>query len=177
MRIQFFTLLVMLVLGVNAQDFQGKATYKTHRKFEMNLGGDGQNGQGMNAEMQAQIRAQLMKQFQRTYTLNFTKTESTYKQNEELDAPQVQTSGMQIQVSGLGGGTDVYYKNTAEKRYVNKTEISGKRFLVKDKLEHPKWEMSGETKNIGNYTCYKATQKREETRTSFTITEGEREEK
>ncbi len=177
MRIQFFTLLVMLVLGVNAQDFQGKATYKTHRKFEMNLGGDGQNGQGMNAEMQAQIRAQLMKQFQRTYTLNFTKTESTYKQNEELEAPQVQTGGMQIQVSMSGGGTDVYYKNTAEKRYVDKTEISGKRFLIKDKLEQPKWEMSGETKNIGNYTCYKATQKREETRTSFSITDGEREEK
>lgn len=123
MRIQFFTLLVMLVLGVNAQEFQGKGTYKTHRKFEMNLGGEGQNGQGMNAEMQAQIRAQLMKQFQRTYTLNFTKTESTYKQNEELDAPQVQTSGMQIQVSGLGGGTDVYYKNTAEKRYVIKLKL------------------------------------------------------
>ncbi|HBI39434.1 MAG TPA: GLPGLI family protein, partial [Tenacibaculum sp.] len=65
----------------------------------------------------------------------------------------------------------------SRKEVCNKIEISGKRFLIKDKLEQPKWEMSGETKNIGNYTCYKATQKREETRTSFSITDGEREEK
>lgn len=177
MKIQFFTILIMLGLVVNAQDFQGKATYKTHRKFKMNLGGDRQKGQGINTEMQAKIRAQMMKQFQRTFTLSFTKNESVYKQNEELEAPQVQTSGMQIQVSVSGGGTDVYYKNTAEKRYVNKTEISGKRFLIKDNLEQSKWEMSGETKNIGNYTCYKATQKREETRISFLMTDGEIEEK
>ena len=177
MKIQFFAILILLGLVVNAQDFQGKATYKTHRKFKMNLGGDRQKGQGINTEMQAKIRAQMMKQFQRTFTLSFTKNESVYKQNEELEAPQVQTSGMQIQVSVSGGGTDVYYKNTAEKRYVNKTEISGKRFLIKDNLEQPKWEMSGETKNIGNYTCYKATQKREEIRTSFLMTDGEREEK
>merc|ERR1712223_2063823 len=103
----------------------------------------------MNAEMQAKIDVRMVKQFQRTFTLNFTKTESVYKQNEELEAPQVQTGGMlfQVSVTGIVGGTDVFYKNAAEKRYVEKTEISGKRFLIKDKLEQPKWEMSGETKN------------------------------
>ena len=37
--------------------------------------------------------------------------------------------------------------------------------------------MTGETKNIGNYTCYKATKTRKETRTSMSMTDGETEEK
>ncbi|NND88570.1 MAG: GLPGLI family protein [Flavobacteriaceae bacterium] len=33
----------------------------------------------------------------------------------------------------------------------------GKPFLIVDHLEKPTWELSKETKNIGQYTCFKAT--------------------
>lgn len=36
-------------------------------------------------------------------------------------------------------------------------EFYGKQFLVKDKLLSIEWKMGTETKQIGNYTCFKAT--------------------
>ena len=35
--------------------------------------------------------------------------------------------------------------------------MMGKFFLVTENLENTKWKMSGESKKIGQYTCYKAT--------------------
>ena len=52
----------------------------------------------------------------------------------------------------------------------------GKRFLVKDKLPEYEWELSSETKNIGNYTCYKATFTEEVENISMTFDNGERKE-
>lgn len=169
------TLLVLLLsTTVFSQDFTGKATYKTHRKIDLKI----DDGKGApSTDMQKQLQAQLMKQFQKTYTLNFTKSTATYKQNEELSSPQVQTGGVKIQIMGSGGGTDVLYKNIADKSYVNKREISGKRFLIKDTLERFEWEMTGETKNIGNYTCYKATKTRKKNKTVRSMVDGEVEEK
>ncbi|WBX71709.1 GLPGLI family protein [Tenacibaculum retecalamus] len=172
MKKSIFLAALFLSVVINAQEFQGKAIYKTHRKVDFKM----KEKKGGNSDIQKQLQAQLMKQFQKTYTLNFNKSVSTYKQNEELSAPQAQ-NGVSFKVIGSGGGTDILYKNITEKRFVNKTEISGKRFLIKDKLNELDWEMTSETKNIGNYTCYKATREREETRTSFSMTDGEREEK
>ena len=169
--------ILLLSASMFSQNFQGKATYKTHRKIDLKIDNDKKGKGAPNAEMQKKIQAQIMKQFQQTYTLNFDRSTSSYKQNKKLSSPQVQTGGMQIQIMGNGGGTDVLYKNIKDKRYVNKTEISGKRFLIKDKLENYDWKMTGETKNIGNYTCYKATKTRKETRTSMSMTDGETEEK
>ncbi|REH56821.1 GLPGLI family protein [Tenacibaculum gallaicum] len=169
------TLLILLLsASMFSQNFQGKAIYKTHRKIDLKI--DNKKG-APNSEMQKKLQTQLMKQFQQTYTLNFDKSISTYKQNKKLSSPQAQVGGVQIQVMGSGGGTDVLYKNIKDKSYINKTEISGKRFLIKDKLENFDWKMTGETKNIGNYTCYKATKTRKETRTSMSMTDGETEEK
>jgi len=59
------------------------------------------------------------------------------------------------------GGSDILYKNTKENRYTNQNDVFGKIFLIKDSLEKPAWKLEGETRNIGEYTCYKATLKRE----------------
>ena len=78
-----------------------------------------------------------------------------------------------VMAIGSGGGSDVYYKNVKESRFINKTEIMGKRFLIKDKLPTYDWKLTGETKNIGVYTCYKATYTREEERTKMDVVDGE----
>jgi GLPGLI family protein len=41
--------------------------------------------------------------------------------------------------------------------YTVDKEFMGKEFLVKDTLTHYKWQMTGETKQIGGYNCMKAT--------------------
>ncbi|MEZ4795592.1 MAG: GLPGLI family protein [Flavobacteriaceae bacterium] len=151
--IKIITLLIMAITtNVMAQDFQGIATYKSQRKFDIKL-----DSTQMNSEMHQRMMDMMKKQFEKTHILTFNKEESIYKEEEQLEAPQPQ--GM-VMVMVETGGSDVMYKNTKEKRYTNQNESFSKLFLIQDKLEDIKWELGNETKNIGDYTCYKATFKR-----------------
>lgn len=145
--------LTAVFTAVNAQEFQGVATYKTQRQVDIKL-----DSTKMNDEMQQKMLEMMKKQFQKTFTLNFNKEESTYKQEEELDKPNVGMGGEFKFVSiGDGGGSDVLYKNTKEQRYAEQVDTFGKIFLVKDDIEKTDWELGSETKYIGEYQCYKAT--------------------
>ena len=145
--------LLFISSSIMAQDFQGIATYKSHRKIDIKL-----DSTQMNSEMHQSMLAMMKKQFEKTYNLSFNKEESIFKEEERLEAPQPQ--GM-VMVMVESGGSDVMYKNTKEKRYVNQNESFSKLFLIQDKLEAINWELGSETKNIGDYTSYKATFTRE----------------
>ena len=165
-------LVCMLVMSsVFGQSFQGKAIYKTHRKMDLKI--DRGANSGMSVKMTEQMTARMKKMFQKTFTLSFNKSESVYKENKKLAGPSRSQNGMMVMAIGSGGGSDVYYKNVKESRFINKTEIMGKRFLIKDKLPTYDWKLTGETKNIGVYTCYKATYTREEERTKMDVVDGE----
>jgi GLPGLI family protein len=149
-------IIVMLLLssmGI-AQDFQGIATYKSKRKFDIKM-----DSTQVSSSMQQQMMEMMKKQFEKTYILTFNKEESLYKEDEQLEAPQ--PTGMQI-VMVMTGGSDVLYKNTKEKRYTNQNESYSKLFLIKDKLKTQDWKLGSETKNIGEYTAYKATTTRQQ---------------
>lgn len=146
--------LMFITTSVMAQDFQGVATYKSKRKMDIQL-----DSTQMDGDMQKQMMEMLTKQFEKTYKLTFNKEESLYKEEEKLEAPQ--TSGMQIVIAGAGG-SDVLYRNVKEQRYTNQNELMGKVFLIQDQLKPTDWVLGSETKNIGNYTCYKATSTREQ---------------
>lgn len=147
--LSFIFFLLVCISNFYSQDFQGVATYKSHRKVDLKMGDD-----KMSDDMQEQIQEQLRKQFQQEYTLKFNGHESIYKKEEKLDAPNpMASSGIMITISDNFGVT---YKNIKENRFTEKTEILGKIFLIKDTLISPKWELKEETKNIGDYTCFKA---------------------
>jgi len=111
---------------------------------------------------------------QKTFILNFDQKTSSYKEEITLDVPKPQVGGGDIVMMSFGGSgnASVYFKNIKEKRFSNQTEIMGKRFLVKDKLPEYKWELSSETKNIGTYTCYKATFSKEVENKNITFKNG-----
>ncbi len=44
-----------------------------------------------------------------------------------------------------------------ERQLLQEQEFFGKQFLVKDELKTLEWKMGTETKQIGQYTCFKAT--------------------
>jgi len=134
---------------VNAQDFQGKAYYQTKRNVSVKL-----DSTTIQDEQQKAIQEMIRKQFEKTYILTFNKTESLYKQEEKLETPKPKTSGMVVKIVGLD---NVYYKNTKENIYVDAQEGFGKKFLIKDELIPWDWKLEKETKQIGNYLCYKAT--------------------
>jgi GLPGLI family protein len=167
------TVLAILMLQVlSAQNFQGKAIYKTSSKNSFKMSSE--NNPGIDDKMQEEIQKQLEKMNQKTFVLEFDKYSSIYKEEGTLSAPKPQVGAMKTMVMSFGGSnsTDVYYKNIQENRFSNQTEIMGKRFLVKDKLPAFAWELSSETKNIGTYTCYKATFSKEVENKNITFKNG-----
>ncbi|MEY8847984.1 GLPGLI family protein [Psychroserpens sp. XS_ASV72] len=145
--------MLLHVVGAFGQDFQGEATYKSKRKVDIQL-----DSTQMDTGMHQQMIEMLKKQFEKTFILTFNKEASTYKEEESLAPPQPQ--GMQM-VMVSTGGSDVLYKNIKEKRYTNQNESFSKVFLIQDSLQDIEWTLEKETKNIGDYTCFKATTTRQ----------------
>ncbi|MEP5254470.1 MAG: GLPGLI family protein [Winogradskyella arenosi] len=142
-------MLIAVVSPIGAQDFQGIATYKTHRDFDIKM-----DSTKMNDAMQKQIMEMMKKQFQKTYLLTFDRSSSVYKQEIELSKPQV---GGGFQVSFGSSGSDVFYKNVKHKTYVDQKETMGKKFLIKDSIAPITWALASDSKYIGEYLCFKAT--------------------
>ena len=132
---------------LSAQDFQGIATYKTKDKIEIELDSTQTGG------MQDEIMAMLQKQFEKTYVLTFDQQQSVYKEDEALAPPSL-GSEMIIMSSY---GSDILYKNIKDERFIKQSDFLGKIFLIQDVIEKIDWKLHADTKNIGNYTCFKAT--------------------
>mgnify|MGYP000645705359 CR=1 FL=1 len=156
-----FALFMTIGLAVNAQDFTGTATYKTSSKMSITL-----DSTSMASGMQEELNAMLKKMSKKEYTLNFNKSESVWKEVESLGGPA--TSGGATMVMSFSSGGGSLYKNTKEKNYAQSKSLFGKPFLEADSLKQYDWKLESDTKQIGQYTCYKATYTREITRTNFT---------
>ena len=145
--------LIAVFSKVNAQDFQGVATYKTQRSIDIKM-----DSTQMNSEMHTKMMEMMKKQFQKTFKLTFNKEVSLYKEDESLEKPQASMGGeFQVVMVGGGGGSDVLYKNAKDQRYADQKDTMGKIFLVKDDIEKIDWKLEADTKYIGEYQCYKAT--------------------
>ena len=154
---KLFSVAIVLfsVFSMDAQEFQGLAVYESKTStsdFKANFGGNRE----ITPEMQKNIEERMKKMMEKTFVLNFDKTASIYKEQEKLDAPGQNGTGMRMMSSMMGGGGTTY-KNVKEKTYSVDKEFMGKEFLVKDSLPKLEWKMESETKQIGGYTCYKAT--------------------
>ncbi len=145
LRLTLFSLFISL--GAMAQDFQGKAYYFS--KSTMNLGTWGAK---MPEAQKKQIQERLKNRLEKTYILTFNKQESSFKEEEKLDA--------------ISGATDSWgknftpgysYKNIKTNSLIQNQEFYGKRFLVKDSLTAIAWKLEAESKQIGKYICQKAT--------------------
>ncbi|NMH27229.1 GLPGLI family protein [Flavobacterium silvaticum] len=151
----FFITALINTLTVSAQDFQGMAVYESKTStadFQNRM----QGNRDITPEMQKMFEERMKKAFEKTFILNFNKSESIYKEEEKLEAPGQNQGGFRMMTSMMGGG-GTFYKNVKTKSYAVDKEFMGKEFLVKDSLKTIKWEMSGDSKQIGGYTCYKAT--------------------
>lgn len=147
----------MFAFGISfaQKDFQGMAVYESKTStadFQNRMKGN----KDITPEMQKMIEERMKKMFEKTFILNFDAQASTYKEEEKLDTPGQQGGGMRMMSSMMGGG-GTYYKNVKEKKYTVDKDFMGKEFLVKDTLTNYKWQMTEETREIGGYTCYKAT--------------------
>ncbi len=129
------------------QEFQGKAYY--YSKTPMDLGTWGAR---MNEGQKKEMYARLKNRLEKTYVLDFNKTASIFNEETKMDAMSGATDSW-----GANFTRGEQYKNIKENKLVQSQEFYGKRFLVKDDLLPIEWKMGSETKQIGNYMCFKAT--------------------
>ena len=149
-----FTLLFILSLTTTfAQEFQGKAYYMSKTKMDSNF------GENIPPERKQRIMERMKSNMEKNYELDFNITSSSFYEEERLDNSQ--GGGRFNFMSFMSPFQGILHKEFATKTFTNRVELFGKIFLIKDKLSKSKWVLTGESKQIGNYTAYKATMSRE----------------
>ncbi|MDN3678042.1 GLPGLI family protein [Flavobacterium paronense] len=147
--------LAVLLLAVSvskAQNFQGQAFYKSKTNMDGSLKIESSS---MTEEMKQKFMESMKKEFEKEYILTFNKSESVYEEEQKLDAPEPSAGGMMIKMENSNDGK--IYKNIKDKVSITEEEFFGKEFLITDSLSTYQWKIEGESKKIGEYTCYKAT--------------------
>ena len=150
---------IALCTTVNAQQINsGVATYQTKTTLDMSTWG-GRGGQQMSEQQKKQIAERMRSRLEKTYTLTFDKTASTYEEVEKLETPSAGGGGGRW---GGGFSQGAIYKNIAENLYLRENDLMGKIFLVKDSLPKLDWKLEKESKMIGQYAAFKATATRKD---------------
>jgi GLPGLI family protein len=129
------------------QDFQGKAYYFSKTPMEL-----GSWGAKMSEQQKKQVEARLKNRLEKTFILTFNKEESIYREDEKLDAMSGATDSW-----GKNFSPGDLYKNIKTNAFFQNQELYGKQFLVSENIQPLEWKMGTETKQIGQYTCFKAT--------------------
>ncbi|MDT8346542.1 MAG: GLPGLI family protein [Flavobacteriaceae bacterium] len=165
MRTMFLLPICLLLFSFSglAQNFQGVAVYESKTKVDFNM-----DGRQMSPEMKKRIEENMKKAFEKTYILKFDRSTSIYEEEQELEAPGAGGGGMFFRAFSNAAGGGKHFKNVQEGFYAQENEFMGKPFLVKDSLQKLDWQLTNESKKIGNYTVFKATAVRQVDSTEFT---------
>lgn len=149
-----FVFVISVTSTLSAQDFQGKAVYMFKGKVDFDFG-----GRKIPEDAKQRMLKRLKDAMQKTYVLNFNKSESVYYEQEKLSSPSQGGGGRGARFASIFGGATAgkIYKNISSKELINATEFFGKNFLIESDLANFHWKMEKETKQIGKYTCFKAT--------------------
>lgn len=147
LKLSFLALVLLFSFKPNVQEFQGQAFYFSKSKMEL-----GSWGARMSEAQKKQVQARLKNRLEKTYVLDFNKSESLFTEEDKLDAISGATDSW-----GKNFAQGEQYKNVKENALVQSQEFYGKQFLVKDKLQAIEWKMGTELKQIGQYMCFKAT--------------------
>jgi len=147
LKLSLLSVVLLLSNKPNVQEFQGQATYFSKSTLEL-----GNWGARLSEAQKKQVQERLKNRLEKTYVLNFNKEASVFKEEDKLDAISGATDSW-----GKNFARGEQYKNVKEDALVQSQEFYGKLFLVKDKLQEIKWKMDSESKQIGKYTCFKAT--------------------
>lgn len=94
--------------------------------------------------------------------LTFNQEESIYKNapTVEPEVNEMKTEGLHFKVK-METPDEQFYKNIVEGKSVEKRSLLDRDFLIEDELKTLKWKLTGDQKIILDYTCQKATTKRD----------------
>lgn len=143
--------LLFFSFGIHAQNFNGQAFYESKTTVDLNAF---ESTQKLSEEMKKMIGEQMKSMLEKTYILTFNQYESLYKEQEKLDATPI-NPGFKMMLSSFTPGTQ--YKNLKTGTTVEENEFFGKQFLVMDSIQKLDWQITKESKQIGQYIVFKAT--------------------
>lgn len=81
---------------------------------------------------------------------------NTNNKNDALDLERNHSNINVIKVGGNSSNSAISYKDISKRVYLQSANLMGKDFLIKDTLSSYDWELSNETRIIGDYVCKKA---------------------
>lgn len=145
----FTFLLVISTISLSAQSISGKAFYKTKTTT-------GTDYSEMPEEKRTRLEKRDKELYEKTYILTFKNKESIYKEEESLDGNSNRYNAGYLAATG-SYFSDGIYKNIESDTIIEQREFLGKLFLVEDSLPKFYWKLENESKQIGNYTVFKAT--------------------
>ncbi len=146
-KIVFLTL-ILLPFITTAQNITGKAYYQSKTSFDI----DKMTGQDMDETTKKMIIEKLKKSKEKNYILTFNNNESIYKEEEKLETGKPNS----MIIVGFSSSNFIY-KNLKNKILREQKELFSKTFLITDSLPVFNWKLEKESKQIGQYTVYKAT--------------------
>ncbi|WP_440880156.1 GLPGLI family protein [Tenacibaculum sp. C7A-26P2] len=159
----WYTFLFVSTIIWSQHSFQGRASYQS--KTSMDLG---EWGKKMSEERKKRVKERMASFLEKSYTLHFTEKESVYAEDQKLEIPG---SGRGFRFGAfIGGGRK--YKNFTSGVFLESIEFYGKNFLVENSADKPKWQLENETKQIGKYTCFKATLVKQDDRMDWSRIRG-----
>ncbi|WP_194851874.1 GLPGLI family protein [Nonlabens antarcticus] len=150
-NIFFIIALLGAVSWSTAQDIYGEATYFSKASIDKSWM---EGNREMSAEQRKRIEENLKKASEKTFVLRFNRSESVWKEEVALAAPGQGGGWGNFMGSSMGGEK---YKDMTTQTFTEQRDMMGKTFLIKDDLPVLDWQITGETKKIGNYTVVKAT--------------------
>lgn len=145
-----FLFIIFSCPSLKAQDFQGKAYYFSKTNMDMSRFG---RGRKLSEQEKKQMAERFKSWLERTYILTFNAQESLFKEDDKLSSP---IGGRGSSMFGSSFSPGAQYKNVKSMVFLQDQEFFGKKFLIKEELKSYNWQISNETKKIGDYTCFKA---------------------
>ncbi|GAA0880610.1 GLPGLI family protein [Algoriphagus jejuensis] len=141
-----------LIFSTSFAQLTGRVYYQASNQIMIRI-----DSAEMSPDEITQAHEIMKKPWQRDFILSFTQTESNWQQVASLDKGATSQSSDEMTISLSGREDDMLYKNLVTQSYTQEQEFMGRDFLIRDALAVEDWVLSEETKQIGDYTAYKAT--------------------
>ena len=153
MKNYFFILLLMVSLNGFSQKISGKVTYVVSMESytKEKIDSISKSFKKKNLRMDKWMRDIFENTPDVKAFLEFNNNEAIYFVEDKMQNDGKPTYNVN---RIFAGGDNTYYKNTKTGEYFNESSSFGELLLIE--IDEKKWEITQESKKIGNYLCYKA---------------------
>lgn len=150
MKLLSFITIILLSFSGFSQNISGVAYYESKTTVDM----DNFGNREMSEDQKRQIMERMKSYLEKTYILTFNGNESIYKEEEKLETGGGR-GGFAMMMGSFSAGKQ--YKNLKNNQILEEREFFGKEFLINDTLTNLDWQITKESKQIGQYLAIKAT--------------------